>query len=67
MPPITITWEVTIDQVQAVLILLGKNPYEQVHELIGYLRDSANRQIEVARAQQQQVPARTNGEARAAA
>jgi hypothetical protein len=59
----TITWEVSIDQVNVVLMLLGKNPYEQVHELIGFLRDQASRQVEAIQAQQRAAGARPNGEA----
>jgi hypothetical protein len=63
MPTNTINWEVSIDQANVVLMILGKQPYEQVSDLIGFLRDQASRQVEAIQAQQRAAGARANGEA----
>jgi hypothetical protein len=58
-----INWEVSIDQANVVLMILGKQPYEQVNQLIEFLREQAGRQIEAIQAQQRVAGARANGEA----
>jgi hypothetical protein len=64
MPNNTINWEVSIDQANMVLMILGKQPYETVNQLIDFLRDQAGRQIEAIQAQQRVAgAARANGEA----
>lgn len=40
-----ITLKLTLDQVNIVMIALGKNPYEQVADLVGEIRSQAIPQI----------------------
>jgi hypothetical protein len=59
----TISWELPLESANVVLAILGKQPFEQVADLIMELRNQAGRQLQ---ALQQQPGMKLNGEDHAA-